>query len=233
MTDVNVVASILHIDRNRLFREGLRRILGDSSFSVAGEAATVQEGLEQLPVLNPRMVIVDPEPFDDEAFTQLLETAGKHEPKPLLVVLTEKIGIARLANALDGGVSGYLLKDMSPDALKQSLQLALVGETVFPTDLACLLINNRFIVSRNGASGDGRAGGLSPRETEILSCLVNGLSNKEIANQLDITEGTVKVHLKGILKKIRVHNRTQAAIWAVQNGVVADVASNAPSPIRV
>lgn len=65
MTDVNVVASILHIDRNRLFREGLRRILGDSSFSVAGEAATVQEGLEQLPVLNPRMVIVDPEPFDD------------------------------------------------------------------------------------------------------------------------------------------------------------------------
>ncbi len=78
-------------------------------------------------------------------------------------------------------------------------------------------------MSSNGSATNGH-GGLSPRETEILSCLVNGLSNKEIAIRLDITEGTVKVHLKGVLKKIHVHNRTQAAIWAVQNGIVADVA---------
>lgn len=216
--------SVLHIDRNQLFREGLRRILGDSRFIVEGEASSINEGLDQLSLLKPEMIIFDPEGYSNDALAELMECAESTSPSPRVVVLTDNVGISRLANALDAGIGGYLLKDMSTDALKQSLQLALMGETVFPTDLAYLLINNRFTVSPGGGhnSGDGN-GGLSTRETEILSCLVNGLSNKEIANRLDITEGTVKVHLKGILKKIHVHNRTQAAIWAVQNGIIADV----------
>ncbi len=70
---------------------------------------------------------------------------------------------------------------------------------------------------------------MSDRETEILACLVNGHSNKAIANQLQITEGTVKVHLKGVLKKIHASNRTQAAIWALQNGIIADVTAEMPA----
>ena len=232
MQNLTEAATVLHIDRNQLFREGLRRILSDSQFEMQGEAPTIEAGLSQLSSLKPRMIIVDPNGDSHDALTDLIHNAGALSPKPRVVVLTDKVGMSSLANALDAGASGYLFKDMSTDALTQSLRLVLMGEAVFPTDLAYLLINNRFIVSRNGAPVNG-SGGLSGRETEILSCLVNGASNKEIANQLDITEGTVKVHLKGILKKIRVHNRTQAAIWAIQNGVVADVISKAQSPIQV
>ena len=215
--------SILHIDPNQLFREGLRRIFRDSSFIVEAEASTFEDGLGQLSDLKPGLVIFDPDGYSDDALTELMVSTLTTSPKSRVVVLTDKVAISRLANALHAGIGGYLLKDMSTDALKQSLKLVLMGETVFPTDLAYLLINNRFVVSSNGSATNGH-GGLSPRETEILSCLVNGLSNKEIAIRLDITEGTVKVHLKGVLKKIHVHNRTQAAIWAVQNGIVADVA---------
>lgn len=227
MKNLTEAATVLHIDRNQLFREGLRRILIDSPFVIQGEAPTIDDGLSQISNLKPRMIIVDPNGYSNGALNDLIHSADAVSPKPRVVVLTDKVGMSSLANALDAGASGYLLKDMSTDALTQSLRLVLMGETVFPTDLAYLLINNRFIMSRNGAPANG-GGGLSGRETEILACLVNGASNKEIANQLDITEGTVKVHLKGILKKIRVHNRTQAAIWAIQNGVVADVASKTP-----
>ena len=229
MESLTESANILHIDRNRLFREGLRRILIDSPFVIQGEAPTIEDGVKQISSLKPNMIIVDPGGFSNGALDDLIHNAATLSPKPRVVVLTDKVGMASLANALDAGASGYLLKDMSTEALTQSLRLVLMGETVLPTDLAHLLINNRFIVSHNGTPVNG-SGGLSGRETEILACLVNGASNKAIANQLDITEGTVKVHLKGILKKIRVQNRTQAAIWAIQNGVVADVVSKSAGP---
>jgi len=212
--------SILHIDRNQLFREGLRRILEDSPFYVMCEASTFAEGTGQLAAVRPGIVIIDTVGFG-EVLPELMAGVRAAQTPPRVVVLTDTIGIPRLIGALTAGVDGYLLKDMSTDALKQSLRLVMVGEKVFPTDLAHLLINNRFAPEANGAAEGGRA--LSVRETEILSCLVNGHSNKTIANRLQITEGTVKMHLKGVLKKIHAQNRTQAAIWALQNGIVADV----------
>lgn len=218
--------SVLHIDRNQLFREGLRRILNDSAFLVEGETSSLEDGLDQISALAPRLIIIDPVGCSS-ALADLTACTHSLSPEPRVVVLTESVAMPRLTNALTAGVDGYLLKNMSTDALKQSLLLVLAGETVFPTDLAHLLINDRFIAFGNsGRNGrNGRNGTLSERETEILSCLVNGRSNKMIANHLDITEGTVKVHLKGILRKINVTNRTQAAIWAVQHGIVADAAS--------
>jgi two-component system nitrate/nitrite response regulator NarL len=142
-------------------------------------------------------------------------------PNVRVVVLTDRISSSSLAAALDAAVDGYLLKDMSADALQQSLRLVMLGEKVFPTGLAHLLIAGRL---KDPSRPAGRLGqlntpGLSDREVEILGCLLNGMSNKVIANQLRISEGTVKVHLKGILKKINVRNRTQAAIWAINNGI--------------
>jgi len=211
---------VLHIDRNQLFREGLKRLLDDSPFSVTCEAATFAEGVQQLDTGRPSIVIIDTNGFG-EVLIELVVRARAASVPPRVVVLTDTFGIPKLIGALTAGVDGYLLKDMSTDALKQSLRLVMVGEKVFPTDLAHLLINNRYGADTGIASDGGRA--LSVRETEILSCLVNGHSNKAIANRLQITEGTVKMHLKGVLKKIQAQNRTQAAIWALQNGIVADV----------
>lgn len=215
---------VLHIDRNQLFREGLKRILDDSPFYVSFEAASFSEGASQVIATKPGIVIIDTDGYG-EVLPELMQCARSVAVPPRVVVLTNTVGIPRLAAALSAGVDGYLLKDMSAEALKQSLRLVLMGEKVFPTDLADLLINNRF-VAQNGGQTE-RSGTLSERETEILACLVNGHSNKAIANRLQITEGTVKVHLKGVLKKIHAQNRTQAAIWALQHGIVADVASEA------
>lgn len=221
--------SVLHIDRNQLFREGLRRILDDSPFYVSYEASSFSEGANQVVAQKPGIIIIDTNGYGD-VLPELMHCARSVAVPPRVVVLTDTVGIPRLATALSAGVDGYLLKDMSADALKQSLRLVLMGEKVFPTDLAHLLINNRFVAQNSGPAE--RSGGLSDRETEILACLVNGHSNKAIANRLQITEGTVKVHLKGVLKKIRASNRTQAAIWALQNGIVADVTAE-PQPVRI
>ena len=219
---------ILHIDRNQLFREGLRRILEDSSFHISFEASSFAEGAGHLAIQPTGIVIIDTNGYG-EVLPELMETVRATAAPPRVVVLTDTIAIPRLIGALSAGVDGYLLKDMSTDALKQSLSLVLMGEKVFPTDLAHLLINNRFAANGNG-NGNGSSDGsrkLSTRETEILACLVNGHSNKAIANRLQITEGTVKMHLKGVLKKINAQNRTQAAIWALQNGIAADVTAEA------
>jgi two-component system nitrate/nitrite response regulator NarL len=128
-----------------------------------------------------------------------------------------------LRDAMNAGANGYLMKDVSPEALIQSLELVIMGEKVFPTNLASMLLDMSAITPQHSIRG------LSPREQEILQSLVTGASNKLIAIKLGITEATVKVHLKTLLRKIDVNNRTQAAIWAMNNGFTAE---GAPIPTR-
>jgi two-component system, NarL family, nitrate/nitrite response regulator NarL len=209
--------SVLLIDASRLFREGLRRILSSSSLAAVHEACSVQDALPSIESLQPALVIVN---FPDagesqrEAIGQIRAAA----PRTRIVVLTETIRVNRLSEALSAGADGYLLKNISADALHQSLQLVLLGEKVFPTDLAHLLTSDR-ITTRNGTAQGRHVNGLSDREMQILGCLLNGAQNKQIARDLQICEGTVKVHLKTVLKKIGVQNRTQAALWAISQGV--------------
>jgi two-component system nitrate/nitrite response regulator NarL len=219
-------ASVFHIDPNQLFREGLRQLLRDSNFYMSGQAKSLTEGLSQIAAESPNIVMIDIN-GDDGILTTLMDGLDELPQRPHVVVLTEAFCLPSLTAALCEGVDGYLLKNMSPTALEQSLNLVLTGEKVFPTDLAHLLINNRFVTKSNGGADKNNGGSLSDRESEILSYLVNGNSNKSIANSLNLTEGTVKVHLKTILKKIHVSNRTQAAIWALRNGIVANVVSGA------
>jgi two-component system nitrate/nitrite response regulator NarL len=148
-------------------------------------------------------------------FMRNLRSAA-HPPK--IVVLTSEINGEWLRLALAAGADGYLMKDMSPDALIQSLHLIVLGEKVLPSDLAKMLVNGSINLD-DPLRATAPMHGLSDREVQILRCLVRGSSNKLIANQLNITEGTVKVHLKGVLKKINARNRTQAAIWALNYGL--------------
>jgi two-component system nitrate/nitrite response regulator NarL len=127
-----------------------------------------------------------------------------------------------MTNAIQAGADAYLMKDISVDALIQSLRLVMMGEKVFPSHLAALLISGK---AGGTVSVDGAASrkGLSQREMQILQCLLNGDSNKMIANRIGITEATIKVHLKSVLRKINASNRTQAAIWALNNGFEAGI----------
>ena len=206
--------SVLLIDASRLFREGLRRIFSGSSFAAIHESCSVPDALPLIESLQPCLVLVNfPDSGSGEAVTAGIGQIRAAAPSTRIVVLTETIRADRFAEALSAGGDGYLLKNMSADALDQSLRLVLLGEKVFPTDLARLLTSD-WMMGRNDAAQMGHVNGLSHREMQILGYLLNGAQNKEIARDLQICEGTVKVHLKTILKKIGVQNRTQAAIWA-------------------
>jgi two-component system, NarL family, nitrate/nitrite response regulator NarL len=209
--------TVFLIDSNKLFREGMKRLLEDSPFSVRGEAANATEILARdSSDVRPQLILIDPAGgADDEA--EAMRALRAAHPESRLVILTTELGTRRLSDALGAGVDGYLLKDIACEALMQSLRLVMMGEKVFPTHLAQLLVAGRS--EDNGAEVPVRRKGLSQREVQILRCLLNGNSNKMIANHLSITEATVKVHLKSLLRKINASNRTQAAIWALNNGL--------------
>ena len=222
--------SVYLIAAKRLSREGLRRILLDSSFTVIHEASSIEDALPFIESLQPSLVLVDL----SDGGEILSEHAGwilAAAPRVRIVVLTGAIQGHRLADALSAGVDGYLQNSMSSEALHQSLRLILLGEKVFPTDLAHLLTNGR-IMSRSDNGPVGNFNGLSDREMQILRCLLNGAQNKQIACELDISDGTVKVYLKAIMRKINVQNRTQAAIWALHHSAALGISAVQRTPSR-
>ncbi|MBY6262181.1 DNA-binding response regulator [Azospirillum sp. 412522] len=209
--------NVFLIDANKLFREGMKRLFEGTSFNVVGEAGSLREGLSALGTGgNPDLILVDlPSGADEEV--DALRMLRENHPSIRVVILTNDLETRRLSAALGAGAGGYLLKDIACEALMQSLKLVMMGEKVFPTHLAELLVSGR--TEDMGAELPTRRKGLSQREVQILRCLLNGNSNKMIANHLSITEATVKVHLKSLLRKINASNRTQAAIWALNNGI--------------
>jgi len=216
--------SLLLIDRSKLFREGMKRVLAETRFHVCGEAANSLEAHQLLNAgLTPDIVLIDLSLSTSETpidwSHEIRELLGEQKGRKL-VVLTSEMSPRRLVDALAAGADGFLLKDMSPDALSQSLQLVMLGEKVFPAQVIKLSLSDGISVDHDqSANGSPPIRGLSDREVIILRCLLHGLSNKHIAKRLEITEGTAKVHLKSILKKINVRNRTQAAIWALKAGL--------------
>jgi len=218
--------SLLLVDKSQLFREGLRRILADSTFLVDMEASSLHEAAQELGTRKLDLVLFD----FDSAGTDMrgqIEKLREARPGIYFVILTERACITDLASGLGARVDGYLLKDMSVEALRQSLSLIMMGQKIFPGDLTHLLVNER-IVADSRPTDLGENGSITPREKQILSGLLNGLSNKSIAKSLGVAEATVKALLKSVLRKIGMRNRTQAAVWALTHGIAAD--AFLPSP---
>lgn len=225
-----MMQTVILIDANKLFREGLGRLLLDMQFQVEAEFASLEEVLAAHATAKAELVVVDP--GDDQQAATRLAQLRRLLPDMPIVILTGTLEARRLTQALEVGVAGYLMKDMSADALAQSLRLVMMGEKVFPTHLADLLVAGQMQPQPPSDLTASRKG-LSQRETQILRCLTDGDSNKIIAGNLGITEATVKVHLKSLLRKINAVNRTQAAIWAMNNGFAqmpADLAANSDLP---
>jgi two-component system, NarL family, nitrate/nitrite response regulator NarL len=210
----------LLIEPNRLFRQGLKHLLAGTRFEVGTEFNTVELALAAGESAGTPDLVISGQPVKDEAE---LRTLREVFPTARIVVLADDLSVDVLRVAMGGGADGFLIKTVSPEALIQSLQLVVIGEKVFPTNLAAMLLD----MTASGPLNSVR--GVSPREQQILQLLVTGASNKMIAIRLGITEATVKVHLKTLLRKIDVNNRTQAAIWAMNNGFTADSAP-APTP---
>ena len=213
---MDTVATLL-FGRNKLFREGLKSLLKGSQFDVVGEADEV--GMTDLGEnVEPGLILIDLSSNPSHIVEDLNHLTNVFPDSPV-VILNDNLCSNTLASCLAAGASGYLMKDISLDALLISLPLVVLGEKVFPTHLAALLVNGVANAVPANIPSDNSFG-LSEREMQILQCLVQGDSNKLIANRLSITEATVKVHMKSLLRKINVSNRTQAAIWALNNGLL-------------
>jgi two-component system nitrate/nitrite response regulator NarL len=216
--------TILVIDDHPLLRKGVAQLVDlDDRLLMAGEAASGEEGLELARRLEPDLILLDLH-MPGMGGLATLRALKALDLDSRVIVLTVSDTEQEVVEALRSGADGYFLKDMDPEVMLTSLREVATGKLVLSPGVAELLAR----ALRSGAHPrDADEAELTQREREILSLLTEGGSNKAIARRLDITEGTVKVHMKGILKKLRLRSRTEAAVWAIGHLGPSD---DAPSP---
>jgi two-component system nitrate/nitrite response regulator NarL len=208
---------VIIIDDHTLFREGLQRLLVRHDIDVTASVSNGEDGYKAIEKNTPDIVLLDlrmPSVSGIEVLKNIRQTR-KNLP---VVMLTTSDDEKDLIDALRNGASGYLLKDMEPDDLVVALKDVLKGETIVAPNLVQILakfhqgddteININNLINT-----------LTPRESEILELLAEGQSNKLIAKNLGISDGTVKLHVKSILRKLEIHSRVEAAVIAVEHGL--------------
>jgi two-component system, NarL family, nitrate/nitrite response regulator NarL len=229
-----VIPTVL-VDESILFRTGLAHILSTSRFRVKAGAARFLD-LPESTFSDPNtLVLVSIEENEHPATLQSMASLINNHKKAHMVALSNRFCPRRMIDTLNAGAHGYLLKDeISPEALVASLELILSGALVIPRVAVNMPSVNHAVatpvasIDTGGAPAQPAAqmhgSGLSTREEMIVEQLMRGASNKHIARSLNIAEATVKVHVKSVLRKIGVNNRTQAAIWGFDrvrpNGVL-------------
>ena len=210
--------SVVIVDDHTLFRSGLSELLDSRNVNVIGMTGRSSEAVSLVDEKRPDIVLLDlrmPEPGG----LQVLEHIRELLPEQCVVILTTSAEESDLLKALKLGAAGYLLKDMDPDNFAQLLRQAFEGETVVAPNLTGLLA--RVALSGRSSKKDASANSynLTPREMDILRHIGRGQSNKEIASALGIVEGTVKLHVRAVLKKLGVQSRVQAAVLAVSENL--------------
>lgn len=214
--------SLFLVGGTGLFRRGLNSFLHDTDFVIAAEHDTVDDCVAAATAGEEPDLIVYISSGSVDGSQQAIEDLTDAFRDARLVVLSAELSVDELAACLKAGARGYLLSSISKEAMIHSLTLINLGETVFPSGLALAWMSGG--VGANRTLADRTAGrDLTPRETEILDCLTGGASNKQIARDLGITEATVKIHMKSLIRKIGVRNRTQAALWAINTGFSQEV----------
>ena len=206
---------ILLIDDHRLFRDGLQSLLQRRNIDVVAAVGDGNEGIKLARELSPDIILLDMRMPIIDGISVLIELK-KRELKMPIVILTTSSNEQDLLEALKNGASGYLLKDMEPDALVTALRDINEGKTVVAPHLTSVLV--RFIQGDTSTTEDqGPFSELTPREGEILKLIADGQGNKLIARNLGISDGTVKLHVKAVLRKLEVHSRVEAAVMYIEH----------------
>lgn len=212
---------VLLIDDHALVRRGMEELLRSRGVEVVASAGSGEEGIRLAQSLAPDIVLLDIKMPGLSGIDTLNRLRGLGLTMPV-VMLTMSREDADLQSALRGGAQGYLLKDMDPEELLPALEATLRGDNVVAKEMVGTLAR---IVQGNGARPDQASPSdapfaeLTPRELEILEYVASGLSNKMVARELNISDGTVKLHVKAILRKLGLHSRVEAAVLAVEHGL--------------
>ncbi|WP_462321170.1 response regulator [Halochromatium sp.] len=209
---------VLLIDDHALFRIGLLELLERRGIEVIDAVGDSDVGLRLARDCAPDVVLMDLR-MPGENGIELVRKMRQEGIERRVAMLTTSTDERDVVEALQAGVNGYLLKDMEPDELVAALQGIIAGQTIVAPELTGALAR---AVRQESVAVDEPAlafSDLTPREMEILCHLAGGQSNKVIGNELGISEGTVKLHVKSILRKLKMRSRVEAAVLAVEQGL--------------
>lgn len=205
------------VSSNDITRQGLAQILDSEGFSVRSSVETVFDLDDGSPNADDLLIL-------DCAYTvdqgDAVADARSQQPESRIVVLSDRFDLRSVMDCINSGAQGYIVKSAKSMRMVAALRLVALGEKVVPTDFVESVGRRGFESATSGDIGqDIEDAKLSPREVDVLCCLMAGYPNKAIARKLDVCEPTVKVHVKAILRKLNVRNRTQAALWANSRGI--------------
>ena len=209
---------VLLVDDHALFRIGLRELLERRGIEVVDAVGDCDDGLRLVEERQPDVVLLDMRMPQMSGLDMLKRLSSNRQMMPVAMLTTSREE-RDVLESLQSGAQGYLLKDMEPDELITALGDIVSGHTVVAKELTAVLAR-----AVQGDPGESPSAGhafdeLTPREREILCHLAEGQSNKVIARNLGISDGTVKLHVKAILRKLGVHSRVEAAVMAVENNL--------------
>ena len=214
---MNNVSTLL-IEKNSFLREGIKSLLLKYNYEVINEIDHINDINSIKEDQEYKLIIYGTSSSDHDP--SLLKLLRSRFCNSRIIILADELNSRFIKDSFCAGVDGFVLQDISAQAFIGSLNLIMMGEKVFPTSMASMLSEgwNGWIKTYGAEAANDYD--LSSRELEIINCLANGCTNKCIARELEITEATVKVHLKAILRKLGLANRTQIAIWSVSQGIV-------------
>ncbi|MFE5327562.1 response regulator [Embleya sp. NPDC056575] len=212
---------VLIADDQMLVREGFSVLLGaQPGIEVAGEAVDGRDAVAQVAALRPDVVLMDVRMPVLDGLAATREITADPDCATRVLVLTTFDLDEYVYEALRAGASGFLLKDASARQLADAVRVVAAGEALLAPTVTRRLIAEFARLGGPGAGPRARVEQLTERETEVLSLIAHGLSNAEIAARLVIGEQTVKTHVSRLLAKLNLRDRTQAAVFAYENGVV-------------
>jgi len=210
---------VILIDDHALFRMGLYELMERRGIKVVAAVGDGQEGLKKAKELEHDLILLDVRMPNMDGLETLRRLRATGVTSPVIILSTSNDD-RDVVEALRHGAQGYLLKDMDPDALVAALHSILSGKTVVAPELAAVLA--RYVQGSGSDRSHQEASpfaDLTPREREILKHVAEGQSNKVIGRALGIVDGTVKLHVKSIMRKLGVHSRVEAAVIAVAKGL--------------
>ena len=230
------------VGKNSLRSEGLARILRSANFRILASVSSADDLLSRKLQSCQLLFLIVHNGDDFESAIEQIERFRNLHPDGRIAVIADHYQLKELVSAMRAGATGYFVDVMSCDVFIKSIELLMLGETVLPPAFLSFALDSKDdLLNKTELHEDSEPvvevpddrliQQLSPREKSILRCLIEGDSNKCIARKIDIAEATVKVHIKAILRKIRVQNRTQAAIWGINNRSLVPQAGNKPAQL--
>ena len=215
MVETNI--RVLIADDHTVVRKGLRALLSAEKYGieVIGEAGNGEEAILKAEQLEPDVILMDlvmPGKTGLEAIVEIKQIL----PRARILVLTSFADDSNVTKAIRAGAYGFLLKDTSPDELVQTIRSVYADKLTLPQELTHILLGSETIEKEPGSMQQD----LTPRELDVLRCIAQGMSNKQVAQKLSVSTTTVRSHVSSMIRKLNVENRTQLAIYARENDLI-------------